>query len=164
MVAQDSPNSEDLDNTTVPFGQQNSEKENFEKINYENLFKQESSSEEEMSYNYPGKAANETPNTTEHPGENIIHSEQKMWFSEAKGKTAFGGQVDEKNNGQNLIKKESGEEELFCPNDKNSDLQDTHLTTHYNPLIDQEMDCNTTAKNDETSETSNGDSEKENFR
>ena len=32
MVAQDSPNSGDLDDTIVTFGQQNSEKEYFEKI------------------------------------------------------------------------------------------------------------------------------------
>ena len=35
---------------------------------------------------------------------------------------------------------------------------------HNNPFIDQRMDYNTTTKNDETSETSNGDSEKEKFR
>ena len=35
---------------------------------------------------------------------------------------------------------------------------------YYNPFIDQEMDYNTTIKNDETSERSNGDSENENFR
>ena len=43
MVAQDSPSSEDLDDSIVTFGQQNSEKENFEKIHYESLFKQKSS-------------------------------------------------------------------------------------------------------------------------
>ena len=35
---------------------------------------------------------------------------------------------------------------------------------HNNPFIDQEMDYETTIKNDETSETSNGDTEKEKFR
>ena len=48
MVAQDSPSSEDLDDSIVTFGQQNSGKENFEKIHYESLFEQESTSEEEM--------------------------------------------------------------------------------------------------------------------
>ena len=43
MVAQDSPSSEDLDDSIVTFGQQNSEKENFEKIHYESLFRSESS-------------------------------------------------------------------------------------------------------------------------
>ena len=36
MVAQDSSSPEDLDDSIVTFGQQNSEKENFEKIHYEN--------------------------------------------------------------------------------------------------------------------------------
>ena len=36
MVAQDSPSSEDLDDSIVTLGQKNSEKENFEKIHYEN--------------------------------------------------------------------------------------------------------------------------------
>ena len=34
MVAQDSPSSDDLDDSIVTFGQQNSEKENFEKTHY----------------------------------------------------------------------------------------------------------------------------------
>ena len=46
MVAQDSPSSNDLDDSIVTFGQQSSEKENFEKTHYESLFEQESSSEE----------------------------------------------------------------------------------------------------------------------
>ena len=32
------------------------------------------------------------------------------------------------------------------------------------PFIDQEMDCESSNKNDETSETSKGDTEKEKFR
>ena len=55
FVAQDGPSSEYLDDSIVTFGQQNSEKENSEKTQYESLFEQESSSEEEMSYNYPRK-------------------------------------------------------------------------------------------------------------
>ena len=55
-------------------------------------------------------------------------------------------------------------DEIFGPTDKNSELQESNLTTHHNPFIDQEMDYNTTTENDETSETSNGDSEKEKFR
>ena len=61
MVAQDSPSSEDLDDSIVTVEQQNQEKETFEKIHYESLFKQESSSEEEMSYNNPGRTPNEKP-------------------------------------------------------------------------------------------------------
>ena len=41
MVSQDSQSSEDLDDSIVTFGQQNSEKENFEKTHYESLFKHE---------------------------------------------------------------------------------------------------------------------------
>ena len=84
------PSSEELDDTTVTFGQQNSEKENFEKVLCESLFEQESSSEEEVSYSKPGRSANETPHTTEHPGENIVCSEQSMWHNEVRGKTAWG--------------------------------------------------------------------------
>ena len=53
-----------LDDSIVTFGQQNLEKENFEKMHYESLFKQESSSEEEMSQSYPGKTANESAHIT----------------------------------------------------------------------------------------------------
>ena len=66
------PSSEDLYDSTVTFGQQNSEKEYFEKIHYESLFEQRSSSEEEMSYSTPGRAGNETPHIAEHPGEEDI--------------------------------------------------------------------------------------------
>ena len=66
MVAQDSPSSKDLDDCIVTFGQQDTEKEKFEKMHYECLFEHESSSEEEMSYSYPGKTANETTHITKH--------------------------------------------------------------------------------------------------
>ena len=90
VVAQDSPSSEDLDDSIIAFGQQSSEKEKFEKVHYENLFEQESTSEEEMSYNNPGRSANETPNIAEHPGEKVICKEQSMWHEEEEeGKTAF---------------------------------------------------------------------------
>ena len=89
MVAQDSPSSEDLDDCTVTFGQQDSEKDNFQKIHYESLFEQESSSEEETPYNKPGKTANETPHIAEHPDEKVICREQSMWHEEEE-KTAFG--------------------------------------------------------------------------
>ena len=64
MVVQDNPSSEDLDDSIV-IGQQNSEKDNFEKIHYESLFEQQSSSEEEMTYNNPGRTANEPPDIGE---------------------------------------------------------------------------------------------------
>ena len=38
MVAQDSLRSEDLDDSIVTFGQQDTEKEKFEKMHYESLF------------------------------------------------------------------------------------------------------------------------------
>ena len=72
MVAQDSPSSEDLDDSIVTFGQKNSGKENFEKTHYESPFKHNSSSEEEMLYNYLGKAANEPAYITKHPGERVL--------------------------------------------------------------------------------------------
>ena len=164
MVAQDSLSSDDLDDTRVTFGLQNSDNFVFEKVHYENLFKQETSTEEEMSCSEPRRTANETPHAAGHPGENTIFSEQSMWYSEANEKSAFWGQLDEKNNGQKLIKKESGEDEIICPTDKNSDLQESNQTTHHNPFIGQEMDNSTTIENEDTSETSNWDSEKEKFR
>ena len=78
MVAQDRANSEDLDDSIVTFGQQSSEKESFEKIHDKNIFEQESSSEEEMSYNNPGKTANESQRIAEHPGEKVFCREQSM--------------------------------------------------------------------------------------
>ena len=76
MVAQDSPSSEDLDDSIVTFGQQ-TQRKNFEKIHFESLFKQESCSEEERSYNFPGRTANESPHITEH-----LHNLFSMWFWE----------------------------------------------------------------------------------
>ena len=67
MVAQDSSSSADLDDTTVTLEQQNPEKENFEKVHYESLFEQESSTEEDMSYSEPRRTANETPHAAGHP-------------------------------------------------------------------------------------------------
>ena len=82
MVAQDSPSSDDLDDSILTFGQQNSEKENVEKTQYESLFEQESSSEEEMSFNYPGKTANESLYITKHPSEKVFCREQSRWHEE----------------------------------------------------------------------------------
>ena len=92
MVAQDSPSSEDLDGSIVTFGQQNSEKENFEKIHHESLFEQESSPEEEMSYNNPGRTANESPHISEHPGEKVFSREQSMWHEEEE-QNCFGART-----------------------------------------------------------------------
>ena len=72
--------------------------------------------------------------------------------------------MDETYHGQTALKKESGEDEVFGSTDKNNELQESNLTMHNNPLIDQEMDHNTTITTDEISETSNGDSEKEKFK
>ena len=137
MVAQDSPSSVDLDDSIIAFGQWSSEEEKFEKVHYENLFEQESTPEEEMSYNNPGRSANETPNIAEHPGEKVICKEQSMWHEEEKeGKTAF----NEKYQGSILIEKESGEDEYFNSTDE---TQHSNLITQSNPFIDQEMDYET---------------------
>ena len=93
MVAQDSLSSDDLDDTTVTLGQQISDTENFAKVHYESLFEQESSTEEEMSCSEPRRTANEAPHAAGHPGENIICSEQSMWYDEANEKSAFGGDL-----------------------------------------------------------------------
>ena len=90
MVAQDSPSSEDLDDSIVTFGQQNTEKENFEKMHYDSLFEQESNSEEEMSYNYPGKTTNESAHITKHPvkkvfAENTQHGTMEIMLKQLLG-------------------------------------------------------------------------------
>ena len=46
----------------------------------------------------------------------------------------------------------------------NNEQPESNLTMKNNPLIDQEMNYETTMKNDETSEKSNGDSQKGKFR
>ena len=151
MVAQDSPSSEDLDDPIVTFGQQNSEKENFEKTHDESLLYQESSSEEKMSCNYSGKPANESAYITKHPREKVPCREQSMWHEGDDDKTAFRGEPNKKYQSKILIKKESGEEEYFGSTDE---PQESNLIMSNNPFIDQEMNCETTNKNDETSETS----------
>ena len=92
-----------------------------------------------MSYNYPGKTAKKSAYITEHPGEKGFCREQSMWHKADDEKTAFQGEPNEKTQESNLI----------IPN---------------NPFIDQEMNCETTNKNDETSETSKGDIEGRKFR
>ena len=78
-----------------------------------------------------------------------------MWHEEEEeGKIAFGGEPNEKYQSQILIKKESGEDEYFGSSDMNNEQQESNLNTQNNPFIDQEMDYETTIKNDETSETS----------
>ena len=78
-------------------------------MHYKNLLKQESCSEEEMSYNTPGRTANESPHIAEHPGEKDFCKEQGMWHEEEEEKAAFGGEPSEKYQSQILITKESGE-------------------------------------------------------
>ena len=90
MVAQDSPSCEDLDDFIVTFGQQESGKEHFEKTHNGSLFKQENSSEEEMSYNYPRKTANESAYITKHPGEMFFCREQSMWHKKDDEKQLLG--------------------------------------------------------------------------
>ena len=83
-----------------------------------------------------------------------------MWHKEEEEKTDW-GRTNEKYQSQILVKKESGEDEYFGSTDE---PQESNLILPNNPFIDQEMDCGTTYKNDETSETSKGDTEKEKLR
>ena len=149
--------SEDLDDSIVTFGQQDTEKEKFEKMHYESLFEHESSSEEEMPYSYPGKTSSESTHITKHPGEKGFCKEQNIWHEGDNGKTVFGGEPSEKYQSRNLIKKESGEEEYFGSTDK---PQDPNVDLSRNLFIDQDMVCETSDKYDEASETSKGDIEK----
>ena len=84
-----------------------------------------------------------------------------MWHEGDDEKTDFWGEPNEKYQSKTLIKKEAGEEEYLCSTDE---PQESNLISPNNPFIDQEIDCETTNKNDETSETSKGDIEKEKFR
>ena len=76
----------------VVIGQQNSEKDYFEKINYESLFEQQSSSEEEMSYNNPQEELQMKPQILEKTWRKDICREQSMWHEEEEeeGKTGSG--------------------------------------------------------------------------
>ena len=74
----------------MTFGQQDTEKEKFEKIQYESLFKHESSSEEEMSYSYPGKTASESTHITKHPGEKVYVKNRIYGMKEMMGKQFWG--------------------------------------------------------------------------
>ena len=84
--------------------------------------------------------------------------EHTTWHKEDDAKTAFWGESEEKYQRKNLIKKESGEEQYFGSTDEPNQIMPN------NPFIDQEMNCETTNKNDETSETLKGDAEKQKFR
>ena len=120
----------------MTFGQQNSEKENFEKIHHESLFGQESSPEEEMSYNNPGRTATESPHIAEHPGEKVFAENRACGMKKKKkNKTALGGEPNEKYPSQILIKKESGEHEYFGSTDE---PQESNLITPNNTFFDQE--------------------------
>ena len=96
MVAQDSPTSEDPDDSIVTFGQQNIEKGRFDKIHYDSLYNQESNSEEEMSYNYLGKTTIESTHITKHLVEKVFCREHITWHQGKDAKTASGGEPEEK--------------------------------------------------------------------
>ena len=103
MVAQVSTSSENLDDSIVTFRQQNSEKEEFEKMHYENLFGQESNSDEEMSPNYPGQTANELAYISNHPAKKVFCREHTTWHEEDHAKNPFGGEQNEKYENRNIL-------------------------------------------------------------
>ena len=84
-----------------------------------------------------------------------------MWDGGDEEKTVFWGEPNEKYQGKILFKKESGEEEYFGSTDE---PQESNLIIPNNPYIDQEMNYETTNKNDEKTETSKADIDKEKFR
>ena len=69
-----------------------------------------------------------------------------MWHEGDDEKTAFEGELNEKYESKILIKKKSGEEEYFGSTDE---PQESNLIMPNNPFVDQEMNCETTNKNDE---------------
>ena len=84
-----------------------------------------------------------------------------MWCKGDDEKTGLGGKPNEKYQSKILIKKESGEKAYFGSTDE---PQESNMIAPNNLFIEQEINCETTNKNDETSETSKGDIEKEKFR
>ena len=79
MVAQDSTSADDLDDTTVTFGQQCSDQDNFEKVHYARFLNKKSSTEQEILCRDLRRTGNEAPHAAEHPRENIISSEQSIF-------------------------------------------------------------------------------------
>ena len=116
-VAQDSPSSDDLDDTTVTFGQQNSDKENFEKVRYESLFEQVSR-QKKRCHTVSQEELQMKPHTLLDTLEKILFAVNRAFGTVKQMKTQLLG-----------IKKQSGEDEFFCPTDKNSELQESNQTT-----------------------------------
>ena len=107
MVAQDSPSSEDLDDFIVTFGQENSEKEHFEKyimnisLNKKAVQKKKcpTSIQEELQMK---------PHILQNTLEKKLFAENRACvMKKKKKKTAFGGEPNEKYEDQILMKKES---------------------------------------------------------
>ena len=66
-----------------------------------------------MSCSEPRRTASETPHAAGHPLENIVCSAQSMWHDETNEKSAGGGQLDEKNNAQNQLRRNLGKMKVF---------------------------------------------------
>ena len=73
--------------------------------------------------------------------------------------------IKEKFIGQQLVRKEPEEQEIFCSTEKNGDPQDsTEEAIQYNSSMDQEMEYNSAIINGEDSQTSKEDLEAEHLQ
>ena len=82
-----------------------------------------------------------------------------MWYKGDDEKTALRGEPNKKYQSKILVKKESEEKAYFGSTDE---PHESNMIARNNPFIEQEVNCETTNKNDETSETSTGDIEEKN--
>ena len=163
MVAQDSPSSEDLDDSIVTFGQKTQRK----KILRKYIMKVSSNMTVVLKKNCHA-AIQEKQQVSLHILQNTqvkrVFVKNRIWHEGDDAKTVFWGEPSEKYQSKILIKKESGEEEYFGSTDEPQEPNVDNVDSSRNLFIDQDMVCETSNKYDEASETSRGDIEKEKFR
>ena len=107
MVAQDSPSSEDLDDSTVTFGQQNSEKKILRK------YIMRVSSNKKLVQKKKCPTINQEklqmkPHILQNTLEKRLFAEKRACGIKKKKKTTFGGEPNEKYHGQILLRKNLG--------------------------------------------------------
>ena len=112
IVAQDSPSSEDLDDYIVMFGQQNSEKQNYEKIHYEICLNK---------IVVQKKKCHTTIQEVLQMNLHILQTTRRKGFlqrtehvAQRRRKNSFWGEPNEKYQSQILIMKESEEDDFWA--------------------------------------------------
>ena len=73
---------EEREDGMITFGLQMSDQDNFDQNKYENLFKSQTGSDNELTNGESHKSAREMPYIACHPGESTTSSEQSMWYGD----------------------------------------------------------------------------------